>query len=174
MQIRGNVQCQRCWWRIVMPAFNQRLSNPKRQETAVILYANIQGRRLSPVSNVILIPHCPSDVTTVSLVEQLQLSRQASETLCHAQFRAKHSLDHSTIPRSSQSRAPNVHLNVPRNFCGSISNPCLGVFLFGPGWEVSVVQLRDVLLQILVVHHPRPIHHSACEAKRGVVDSRCA
>ena len=149
-----------------MKAFNSKAARTS-------LHPNIQSRRLFPISNVILIPHCPSDVTTVCLVEQLQLSRQASETLCHAQFRAKHSLDHSTIPRSSQSRASNVHLIVPRNFCGSISNPCLGMFSFGPGWEVSVVQLRDVLLQILVVHNPRPIHHSACEAKRRVIDSRC-
>ena len=140
----------------------------------MVLYANIQGRRFFPVSNVILIPHRPSDVTTVCLVEQLQLSGQALETLCHAQFRAKHSLDRSTIPRSIQSRTPNVDLIVPRKFCGSIGNPCLGVFPFRPGWEVSVVQLRDVLLQILVVHNPRPIHRSASEAKRGVIDSRCA
>ena len=155
-------------------SLKQRLSNPKQQEPAEVLYAHIQGRRLFPVPNVILIPHCPRDVTAVSLVEQLQLSRQALETLRHAQFRAKHRLDHRTIPRSSQSRAPNVHLIVPRNFRGGISHPSLGVFPFGPGWEVGVVQLRDVLLQILVVHDPRPIHRSACEAQRGVVDRRCA
>ena len=139
----------------------------------MVLYPNIQSCRIFPVSNVVLIPLRPSDVTAACLVEQMQLSRQASETLCHAHFRAEHRLDHSAIPRSSQDRAPDVHFIVTRHFCGRIGNPCLGIFPLGPGGKVSVVQLHDVSLRILVIHHPRPIHHSACKAERCVLDSRC-
>ena len=149
-------------------------------EPAVVLYPNIQSCRVFPVSNVVLVPLRPSDVTAACLVEQMQLSRQASETLCHAHFRAEHGLDHSTVPRSSQGRArssqgraPNVHFIVTRSFGGRIGNPCLGMFPVGPGGKVGVVQLHDVSLRILVIHHPRPIHHSACKAERCVIDSRC-